>query len=393
MQNTSQFKKLLISMIFCLVSQYSMADAIDRITSRFNADVLHLTWNALGESWHTRVTIDSYLGANIPLIEVDVTTGNETLIEYLPNCYYRGTLNTTRGDPIPLTTVFINLCENSLPFTGFVAKDSSLYRIESDSTSSTGISMIKEFTAKNIDGTDELVNGDNGWKEGGSGGVLTPTDLVSRGATPNQFPSIDVYVNPSYRSQVGEANYIGRIIETMVGANTIYAQSNMKQIHLKAIVLLNQDISITTSQGNILHGLEKIRKYTVLPDSADVSMVYSGGEFSMPYLWGWVEGGYGCYLQRTVLEGDNINTHNIGKSAHAIIDLPTTIQRAWIFAHETGHSLGMPHIGDDPLADGSFQPNLALKDYVAGCSARSYMLESCAFDSQNNKFTDFYECP
>ena len=48
---------------------------------------------------------------------------------------------------------------------------------------------------------------------------------------------------------------------------------------------------------------------------------------------------------------------------------------------------------DDPLTDGFYQPQLALKDYVAGCAARSSIVQTCAFDAQRNNFTDFYTCP
>jgi hypothetical protein len=252
--------------------------------------------------------------------------------------------------------------------------------------------MRLEATTNNVYGADEVNTGDNGWKSGGSGGALAPSTLIPRESNPEKFPSIDVYVNPSYRLQVGEQNYIARIIETVAAANTIYTQSNMKQMHLMSIVRLDEDISEAENQGNILHGLEKIRQYTVLPDSADISMIYTGGEFNMPGLWGWAEGGYACDLQQAVSEGNNINTHQVGQAAHAIIDLPTLMQRAWIFAHETGHTLGMPHIADDPLADGFFQPHLALKDYIAGCQARSNMYRTCAYDPQTKKFVEFYEC-
>lgn len=385
-------KKSFTIMCCFLFTQLIHAGEITSIHIKPSTDVLAITWNALEEKWTTSAIKDSYFGDYVPLIEVSVTTGDEQLIALLPNCYYRGVLTNQRGVPVPDSTVFLNTCDNAVPFLGFVASGDNMYLIEKDVESSTGISMRLEQTSDDISGYDEFNTGDNGWKEGGSGGALTPSSLYPRENNPDNFPSIDIYVDPSFRTQVGEENYINRIMETFAASNTMYQQSAMKQLHLSAIIRVDQDISVTSSQGNILHGLEKIRKYTVLPDSADISMVYTGGEFKMPYLWGWAEGGYSCELQQAVAEGNNINTHNIAKAATAIIDLPTLIQRAWIFAHEIGHTLGMYHITNDPLAYGVFQPALALKDYVAGCLARSASFETCAYDPQTKKFVDYYSC-
>jgi hypothetical protein len=384
--------KQIIGIVVFLLSQNAFAEAMTQINLTPNGDQLNVSWESFGQNWIANVTKDGYLGENIPLIQVSVTTGDEELLQILPNCYYRGVLTNNMGDVIPNTTVFLDTCDNNVYLKGFVAKDNEMYKVEANSESATGISMRLESTANNTSGIDEVDTGDNGWKKGGSGGALSPSTLIPRGSSPDKFPSIDVYVNPSYRIQVGEQNYIGRIIETFAAANTIYAQSNMKQLHLAAIVLLDEDISRADSQGNILHGMEKIRKYTVLPDSADISMVYTGGEFNMPDLWGWAEGGYACELQLAVNEGNNINTHKVGQAAHAIIDLPTLLQRAWIFGHESGHILGMNHVTDDPLANSSFQRDLALKDYVVGCQARTNMFRSCKYDAQTKKYLDFYKC-
>ena len=386
------FRKIIATAICLLCVEVLHAAEISNIRLNSRTGVLGANWTALGTSWHVRVTRDLYFGDYIPLIDVSVRTGNEQLATLLPNCYYRGTLVSNSGNPVPDSVVYINLCDNSVPFTGFVALNDNMYLIEKDTSSGTGISMRLEETADDINGTDEIVTGDNGWKEGGSGGALSPTTLYPRGNSPEKFPSVDIYVNPSFRTQVGEENYINRIMETFAASNTIYQQSAIKQLHLSAIIRVDEDISTTDSQGNILRGLEKIRKYTVLRDGADISVIYTGGEFSMPDLWGWAERGYSCYLEQAVAEGSNINTHNIAKSAAAIIDLPTLLQRAWILAHEIGHTLGMYHINDDPLADGTFQQSLVLKDYKAGCEARSRMLETCAYDPQTKWFIDYYTC-
>lgn len=384
--------KFVLVIVLVISMQSVFAGEVTQIKLKTSSTELDVTWNALGETWKATVVKDNYFGDYIPLIEVSVTTGDEYLVSLLPNCHYRGVLTNIKGESIADSTVYLNICDNNVPFAGFVARGENMYLIEKDVTSQLGIGMRIEQTKNDVDGSDEISSGDNGWKEGGSGGALTPTSLYPRGNNPSKFPSVDVYVNPSYRAQVGEDNYIDRILETFAAANTIYKQSSMKQLYLSAIIRTNQDISTTDSQGNILHGLEKIRKYTVLPDSADTSLVYTGGEFKMPSLWGWAELGFGCDLQQAVAEGNNINTHNIGKAATTIIDLPTLIQRAWIFSHEIGHTLGMNHIFGDPLAYGFFQPKLALKDYVAGCQAKSQIYETCMYDQRTKKFTDFYTC-
>ena len=122
-------------------------------------------------------------------------------------------------------------------------------------------------------------------------------------------------------------------------------------------------------------------------------MFLTGKEFSMHYLWGWSEGGYACDLQLSVAEGGNISTPSVAKSAGVMRDLPTLMQRGWILAHELGHSLGAGHWANDPLMDGNFQPNLSLQDYYTRCEVSQSMLETCAYDLRNKKFTDFYECP
>lgn len=122
-------------------------------------------------------------------------------------------------------------------------------------------------------------------------------------------------------------------------------------------------------------------------------MFITGKEFSMPGLWGWAEGGYACELQQAVAEGDSINTPSVSKAAGVMRDLPTLMQRAWILAHEVGHSLGAGHWANDPLMDGEFQPNLSLQDYYTRCEVLRSMFETCAYEPRTKKFVDFYECP
>ncbi len=299
--------------------QIIQANEVSNIQLNSPADGLSVTWNALGDTWKANVTKDVFFGEYIPLVEVSITTGDEQLISLLPNCYYRGILVSKNGSPKADSTVYLNLCDNTAPFTGFVAWGNNMYLIEKDASSATGISMRLEETAASIPGTDEVESGDNGWKVGGSGGALTPASLYPRGNDPEKFPSVDIYVNPSFRAQVGEQNYVHRIMETFVAANTIYLQSAMNPLRLSAIIRTDEDISMTDSQSNILHGLEKLRKYTVLPDGADIAVIYTGGNYKTPYLWGWAEGGYGCGLQQAVAEGNTINTHNVGNRPRRLL--------------------------------------------------------------------------
>ena len=380
--------------VICIVlaSPIVLAENISGVGIRTVSNEIIVNWTASGERWRAKVKKDTYFGEYVPLIEVSVTTGDENLISLLPNCYFRGSLINADGSEIVDTAVFLDFCDSSIPFVGFVAAGVDLYLIEKDDFSLSGISMNLELPNSASQGSDEVEAAGNGWKEGGSGGALTPNNIYSRGNSSETFPSLDIYVNPSFVVQVGESNYVSRITQSLAAANIIYQQSELKQIHLSAIVLADQDMSTTDSQGNLLHAMEKIRKYTVQADSSDASIVLTGGEFKMPYLWGWSELGFACDLEQAVANVNDINTHNVGKAAAAIIDRPTLIQRAWILGHEMGHILGMVHVYRDPLAYGTFQPKLALKDYVARCYARSTMYESCAFDAQTQKFTDFYSC-
>jgi hypothetical protein len=394
-KHTLNWTKIILILYGCFFIDYTLqaqtVDEIYPISITQSGQDIEATWNAFNKTWYAALKRDNYLGEGIPLLKVNVRTGNEELIKVISNEYFRGTLTDSDGIELIGTTVYMDRSDNTVPFTGFVSIGSDLYIVETDMSSQAGIRMRLEKTENDVDGTDDT-NGNSGWHEGGSGGALSPTDLYPREMTMVQFPALDIYVDPSYVQKVGEDKYIGRIIENLAVANTIYQQSKIKQIHLATIILTDENISRTDSQGNIIHGLEKLRKYTVQPDGADSAMVYSGEIFSMPSLWGWAELGFACNLKQAYELGNDINTHKVGKAAFAIIDLPTLLQRGWILGHEMVHSLGGVHIAKDPLTYGFFQKNLALKDYVAGCQARSDLYETCSYDPQTKAFTDFYSC-
>jgi hypothetical protein len=243
--------------------------------------------------------------------------------------------------------------------------------------------------------TDDTSIGDNGKRTKGANNN-DPILYESRRGDKSLFPSLEIIVEPSYITAVGgEDKAIDRIMENLALANMIYERSLIKPINLIAILVLDEDITTSDSQGNILGAVEKLRKQNIQANSGDVYMFITGKEFSQPYLWGWAEGGYACALQQAVAEGDKLNTHTVGKSAGVMRDLPTLMQRGWIMAHEFGHSLGGGHWANDPLMDGGFQPELSLQDYSTRCEVLETMLETCAYDPKTKMFTDYYidNCP
>lgn len=253
------------------------AQEIIGATTTLHSTSLSVTWQTPNRNWYAEVEQDFYLGSAIPLLHVAVTTGNESEIELKPNCYYRGTLTQQDGTVIPDTVVFIDLCNSDIIFRGFVAENTTMYRIVPDENSVIGISMNVETTSDSINPSNDT-NSQKGWGSSGSGGALRPSSLYSRNVSNDEFPSVDIYVDPTYVNQVGESDYFGRIIESLALANTIYAQSDLNQLHLAAVVLLDKEFNTSDSQGNILHRLSKLRQYTAQADSADTSLILSGGK-------------------------------------------------------------------------------------------------------------------
>lgn len=346
-------------------------------------DQLNISWQALGQDWEVNATRVSYLDSSTPLLQVDTDTGDESLLKDLPNCYFTGSLV---GSTEQFATAYINLCPgNNSEFTGFVSSGNNLYGMDG-----TAMSLLE---TGNTGGPSEDNGTDNNGKRTQGPSNSDPILYEARRGDASLFPSIEIAIDPSYVNLVGNDNYVDRIMENLALANMIYERSLIKPLNLIAILVLTEDITTSDSQGNILGGVEKLRKQNIQANSGDVTMFITGKEFSMPSLWGWAEGGYICELQQAVAEGSKLNTHNVGKSAGVMKDLPTLMQRAWILGHEVGHSLGAGHWANDPLMDGGFQPDLTLQDYNTRCEVLNSMLETCAYDLRNKKFTDFYECP
>jgi hypothetical protein len=349
---------------------------------------LFVSLSTADKSWALQVSKDAYLGPSIPLIGVSVTTGEETLIDNLDNCYYRGIANDNNGNPI---AAYINWCHSEIPFTGFVADADYVYIIQPDTTSSTGIAVeISDPDARLTLHPD--IENDNGWKEGGSGGGDVSTSLVERrpGA---EFPSLEIYIDPDFIANNGGDKYIDRILETLAFANFAYAQSGIKQISLVAIIQADDEIGRTEDTHNLLHGLERLRKRTIQPNSADVAAVFTGKDRTGTGYWGWAEIGYSCERRIAIGDGTDINTHKVAKGAFAFVDLPTLMQRGWTLAHEMGHTLGAEHVIGDYIMDGQIELVPPLPAYTLTCPSKIQFYESCAFDSNNKKVTDFYSCP
>jgi len=361
---------------------YAESGPITQIKILERGGQLSISWKALGQDWEVSATRVSYLASSTPLLEVDTDTGDESLLKDLPNCYFTGSLV---GSTEQFATAYINLCPgNNREFTGFVSASSNLYGMD-------GANMSQLETG-NTGGSGEDSETDNNGKRTQGPVSTDPILYEARRGDASLFPSLEIAVDPSYVSAVGAENYIDRIMENLALANMIYERSLIKPINLIAILVLTKDITTSDSQGNILGEVEKLRKQIIQANSGDITVFITGKEFSMPLLWGWAEGGYACALQQAVAEGAKLDTHAIGKSAGVIRNLPTLMQRGWVLGHEIGHLLGAGHWADDPLMDGGFQPELTLQDYSTRCEVLRSMLETCAYDMRNKKFTDFYEC-
>jgi len=375
--------------LLLLVSPMVIADNITAVNVQSDGTTVKVSWEVFGQSWYAVAEKDPYMGEDIPLLSVSLATGNETFIQDLHNCYFRGRLADSNFNPLENSNAYIDLCNESVPFTGFVSDTNSVYTITAQSDSTTGISM--QIDDPNLD----LIGDDSAKITGPKGSNKDkplPEDLHPRNAHPGLFPSIEILVEPNYVAKVGENAYLARIHENLAFANFIYQQSGLKQLNLIAITLLDENIVSTGSAGDIRHELQNLRRLTVQADSADMTVLFVGTDINTSYTWGWAEGGYGCDLQRAVALNNDINTVNIGKSSGFAIDLPSLIQRGWILAHEVGHILSSGHIQSDPLMDGWFQYIAALPDYVAGCDVKTQIYESCDYNKKNKKFNDFYQC-
>ena len=346
---------------------------------------LHVSWDAFGVRWRAVVSKDSYLGDEIPIVDVAVASGNERLNHMAPNCYYRGSLADDSFTAIPDTFAYFNLCDASIPFTGFVSNEHSVYSIAQSDSSTLGIDMT-------IDNQNQPVIYEGISPHQGEPNTSIPDGLYTRRGEPTLFPSIEFAVEPAYVAKFGEDAYLHRIIESLAFANFIYDLSGIEQLSLIAISLLDENLIWSGGSGSVRSNIHNLRRRTAQSTSADMLFVYLGSNVNTTNLWGWGEVGYACDLQRAVEEGLSLNTVNIGRSSGYLTPLPSLIQRGWAVAHEAGHVLDSGHVKQDPLMDGYFPYRPRLVDYKAGCKAISKMYESCDFNPKNWKFTDYYTC-
>ena len=350
-----------------------------------------VSWVADGMAWNASVQLDSYFGESIPIIDVDLATGNDTAERESSNCYYRGTLADANWGSIANTHAFINLCHGADLFTGFVSNELGVYVIEKDPSDPSTVVMERDDPMTPLTTPNETNTGNNGGN--GSGQLLKPDFQYARSGSPDKFPSVEIFVEPSFVNMFGDPGFIHRIATTLAFVNFFYQQSGLKQIHLISINVLNDELNRNGGQGAVRHQMYNLRRSTVQEGSGDASVLMVGGDIDSTYLWGWALDGSACELQIALEEGDKLDTREIGRSSAFVIDLPSLIQRGWIFSHEFGHLIGASkHIKDDPLMDGWFQYIDSLSRYVAGCDAVTQLFHSCTYDSKSRKVTDFYSC-
>ena len=383
-------KGFIASMLLVCIAQYASAAPITIIS--INRDSGELAWLVNGTPWFAKVEKDPYFSDSIPIISIDVETGNETLLENFDNCFYRGRLTDSTGVDIPNSQAFVNFCSPDPVFTGFVSDANNVYRIEEDPQNPGSLVMLVDDPSVPLTTPNETNVGNNGGN--GSGQLLQPNTQVVRNGGAQIFPSLEINVEPAFISTYPSPGYIYRIASTLAFTNFIYAQNGMKQYTLVSINLLSAPLNANGGQGNIRHQLRNFRQSTVQPTSGDISILMVGGDVDTTYLWGWTIDEVACSLQIAVTEGQDIHSFDVGQSSLFVIDLPSLIQRGWIMAHELGHATGAKkHINGDPLMDGWFQEIPVLSQYVAGCAAKTQIFHSCAYDAKSKKVIDFYTCP
>jgi hypothetical protein len=351
-----------------------------------------VSWMVGGTPWYAVLETEPYFENAIPVIGVELETRNETpLGEVDKSCFYRGSLSDMDWHPIKDTYVFFNFCNDNLPFTGFVSDINNVYRIEEDPSGFGELLMVVDDLTLSHFVSDDSANSNNGGN--GSGQVIRPETQITRNSMPSKFPSVEFMIDSSYRAKFGDPGYIYRAISTLAFSNFIYELNDMKAATLISINVLNGTLNNNGGIGAIKHQLQNLRRDTVQPTSGDISILLLGTPIDSTYTWGWGIEDNACELQIAVNEGDKINTAEVGRSAAFFIDLPSLIQRGWIFAHELGHVIGASkHVDGDPLMDGWFLYVQSLAGYVAGCEAITQIFESCDYDSKSRKLTDFYEC-
>ncbi|MDX2464996.1 MAG: hypothetical protein QNK31_10880 [Porticoccus sp.] len=392
--HVKKFFRYLAQVLLIGLSGY-MHVAIAESVTNISIDAVNgeISWMANGVIWYAAIEKDQYFGDTIPIISIDLETGDEALEDEISNCFYRGQLIYSDGNPISQTYAYINLCHTTIPFSGFVSDSNGIYTIEEDPSTAGQLLMLKDdFTAPFIP-PGESNAGNNNRGSGGSK-LLKPDTQITRSSSPETFPSVEFVVEASFVETYGRSNFIHRIASTFAFANFVYQQSDIKQIHLTSIDVLNGDINRSGGQGSVRHQLSVLRRGTIQAGSGDVSVLMLGGHVNTTDLLGYSIDANACELQIAVAEGDKLNSIDIGRSAAFVIDLASFTQRGWIFAHEFAHAIGaMQHVNNDPLMDSWFPYIESLSGYVAGCGATTQIFKSCeVYEPKTRKVTNYYTC-
>jgi hypothetical protein len=378
------------SLILVFACQNAVADAIASIliTDDNNTDSLDISLSTMnGKTWNVIVTRDRYLGEDIPVIGLGVTDAAETLIDTLPNCYYR---SEPRG-PGRTTVAYIKRCSSDIVnLRGFIADADYVYIIGPDSSSPVGLGLtVFEPGART---NYSIPSEENGGLNSDIGGISASKQLVTR-RSGVIFPSLEIYVDPEFVSLYGEDQYVDYVIEQLAFTNFAYAQSGIKQVNLIAIVRTDSVVGRNESPLHLLAEIRRLRTRTMQENSSDIAALLTGRDRSGYGYWGYAEIGGACELRINVNEGLPLNREMVANGVFVSFALLTLMQRGWTLLHEMGHTLGAEHVIGDYVMDGNIVLVAPLSAYTATCPAKIQFYQSCQYDPLTKMVTDFYNCP